>query len=71
MQKMTEKSEKIMIFMYFYGISQYVCGRKVKLCRYFTWKKTGKITLKKHVKSGKSRNFQKVLKSSIRLQITF
>ena len=46
MQKMTEKSEKIMIFMYFYGISQYVCGRKVKLCRYFTCKKLEKLRLK-------------------------
>ena len=30
-----------------------------------------KNTLKKHVRNGKSGNFQKVLKSSIRLQITF
>ena len=33
--------------------------------------KTEKNDVKKHVKNGKSRNFQKGLKSSIRLQITF
>ena len=33
--------------------------------------KTEKNDVKKRVKTGKSGNFQKVLKSSIRLQITF
>ena len=33
--------------------------------------KNGKKSLKKHVKNGKSSNFQKALKSSNQLQITF
>ena len=33
--------------------------------------KTAKKSLKKHVKNGKSSNFQKALKSSNQLQITF
>ena len=46
MQKMMEKNEKMIIFMNFYAISKYVCGRKVKLCRYFICKKLEKIMLK-------------------------
>ena len=37
----------------------------------FYMRKTGKNYVKKHVKNGESHNFQKVLKSSIRLQMTF
>ena len=37
----------------------------------FYMRKIGKNYVKKHVKNGKSGNFQNVLKSSIRLQITF
>ena len=42
-----------------------------KLLSIFYMRKIGKNYVKKHVKNGKSRNFEKVLKSSIRLQITF
>ena len=71
MQKMIEKMLKTIIFIHFYGISAYVCGQQIKFCRYFTCGQLEKNYVKKHVKNGKSRNFQKVLKSSIRLQITF
>ena len=52
-------------------VSFHVCEWKVKLCRYFTCKKLQNIIAKNYVKSRKSGNFQKVLKSSIRLQLTF
>ena len=68
---MIRKNEKIIIFMNFYAILLYVCERKIKLCRYFTCQKLKKNDVKKHVKTGKSGNFQKVPKSSIRLEITF
>ena len=71
MQKMIEKSVKIIIFMNFYPISPYACERKNQIMSIFYMPKTGKNDVEKHVKSGKSGNFQKVLKSSIRLQITF
>ena len=44
---------------------------KNQIMSIFYMHKTGKNHVKKHVKSRKSRNFQKLLKSSIRLQITF
>ena len=44
---------------------------KNQIMSIFYMLKTGKNHVKKHVKSRKSRNFQKVVKSSIRLQITF
>ena len=62
--------KKKYIFINFHIISPYVCEWKVKVCRYFTCK-NGKKSRKKHAKSGKSGNFQKALKSSIQLQITF
>ena len=49
----------------------YVYGQNIKLRLYFTCGKYKKKCIKKHVKNEKSRNFQKVLKSSILLQITF
>ena len=44
---------------------------KNQIMSIFYMHKIGKDHVKKHVKSRKSRNFQKLLKSSIRLQITF
>ena len=44
---------------------------KDKIMLIFYMRKTGENYVKKHVKNGKSGKFQKVLKSSIRLQITF
>ena len=44
---------------------------KNQIMSIFYMPKTEKDDVKKHVKTGKSGNFQKVLKSSIRLQITF
>ena len=46
MLKMIEKSWKIIIFMYFYAFSPYVCGRKIKSCRYFICGKLEKLRKK-------------------------
>ena len=44
---------------------------KNEIMSIFYMQKTKKKSLKKHVKNGKSSNFQKALKSSNQLQITF
>ena len=44
---------------------------KTQMMSIFYMRKIGKNEVKKHVKNWKSSNFQKSLKSSIRLQITF
>ena len=65
-----KKVEKLLfscIFMNFHPC----IWTKDKIMLIFYMRKTGKNYVKKHVKNGKSGNFQKVLKSSIRLQITF
>ena len=61
MQKMNEKSGKTSIFMNFDAISQYVCEQKSNYLD-ILHAKTEKNHVKKHVKNGKSRNFQKALK---------
>ena len=60
-----------------YSFHEFLCNfticmsTKNQIMSIFYMLKTGKNHVKKHVKSRKSRNFQKVVKSSIRLQITF
>ena len=54
--------------MNFHAIFQYVCEQKMILCD-ILHPKTTKNHMKKLVKIGKSRDFQKSLKSSNRLHI--
>ena len=62
------KKHHFHIFLLFFTICIWT---KNQIMLIFYMLKTLKKCIKKHVKNGKSRNFQKVLKSSIRLQITF
>ena len=70
MQKMIQKSEKTSfshIFVIFHHMYMDEKSNYVDILHSENMKKC----IKKHVKNGKSRNFQKVLKSSILLQLTF
>ena len=62
------KKHHFHIFLLFFTICIWT---KNQIMLIFYMLKTWKKCIKKHVKNGKSRNFQKVLKSSILLQITF
>ena len=70
MQKMIQKSEKTSfsyIFFIFHHMYMDEKSNYIDILHAENMKKS----IKKHVKNGKSCNFQKVLKSSILLQITF
>ncbi len=70
MQEMTEKMKKLAFSCIFMQFPHMYVNEKLNYVD-ILHAKTEKNDVKKHVKNGKSRNFQKGLKSSIRLQITF
>ena len=68
MIKKVKKKHHFHIFLSFFTICIWT---KNQITLIFYMRKTWKKCIKKHVKNEKSCNFQKVLKSSILLQITF